>query len=121
MEVAAQDLDRQRVLQFALDGPFEGPGAVIGIVANLGQVGARFRADDQPVAALRQQCRNMPQLDFHDLHQVFAAERMEDDDLVDAVQELRSEMRLQDLRDRVARYDGRPSRPAIAHCQGWKS
>jgi hypothetical protein len=29
--------DRQRVLQFALDGSFEGAGAVIGIVADLVQ------------------------------------------------------------------------------------
>jgi len=50
----------------------------------------------------------MPELDVHDLDQVFAAERMEDDDLVDAVQELGSEMRLQGMRDRVARYTGCP-------------
>ena len=48
----------------------------------------------------------MPELDFHDLDQVGTAERMEDDDLVDAVQELGSEMRLQGMRDCVTRYVG---------------
>ena len=42
-----------RVLQFALDSPFEGPGAVICIITHLGQVGARLRADDQPIATIR--------------------------------------------------------------------
>ena len=45
MKFAAQYLDRQRILQFALNGPFERAGAVIGIIANLGEVGARLRAD----------------------------------------------------------------------------
>ena len=43
----------------------------------------------------------MPKLDFHHLDQVVPAERMENDDLVDAVQELRAEMRLQDFRDGI--------------------
>jgi hypothetical protein len=38
MELAAQYFNRQRVLQFTPDGPFEGTGTVISIIANLGQV-----------------------------------------------------------------------------------
>ncbi len=44
----------------------------------------------------------MPQLNFHNMHQVCTAECMEDDDLIDTVQELGSEMRLQSMRDRIA-------------------
>ena len=52
-QLAAQDLDRQRVLQFALDGSFKRTGAIIGIVANFGQIGACFRADNQSITTLR--------------------------------------------------------------------
>ena len=50
MELAAQDPDRQRILQFALDGSLEWAGAIIGIVANLGQVGTCLRADYQLIS-----------------------------------------------------------------------
>ena len=99
LELAFQYLDRQWVLQFALDGPFEGASTIIGIVANLGQIDFCLRTNDQMIAALRQQCRNMPELDIYDPGQVGAAERMEDDNLIDAVQELGAEMRLQGMRD----------------------
>ncbi len=55
MELASQHLDCQQVLQFALDGPFEGARAVIGIIAHLGQVGACLGADNQLIATLCQQ------------------------------------------------------------------
>jgi hypothetical protein len=74
MKLATQNFNRQWVLQFALDGSFEGTGTVISIVPNFGQVGACFRADDQPIAPLRKQCRNMQELDIHDLDQVGAVE-----------------------------------------------
>ena len=83
VELTAQVLDRQWVLQLALDGPFERAGTIIGIITDLGQICACLRADYQVIAALCQQCGNMPELDVHDLNQIIAAERMEDDDLVD--------------------------------------
>ncbi len=98
IEFSGQDLNGQRVLQFALDRPFERTGTVIGIVANLGQVGARLRADIEMIAATGEQRGNVPELDLNDLRQVLAAKRMENDDLVDAVQELGPEVCLQDMR-----------------------
>ncbi len=38
MELAGKDLERQRVLQFALDGALERAGAEIGVIADLGQI-----------------------------------------------------------------------------------
>ena len=56
----------------------------------------------------------MPELDVHNVDQVGMAERMEDDDLVDAVQELGAEMRLQDPCYHVARYNTRlPAQPQL--------
>ena len=52
---------------------------------------------------------DMPELDFNDLFQISAAERMKDDDLVDAIQELGSKVLLQGMRDGVARNVGAPS------------
>jgi hypothetical protein len=61
---------------------------VIGIVTNLDQLGAFLWTDDQPIAELRQYYKNILEQDIHSQDQDGAAERMEDDDLIDMVQEL---------------------------------
>src|SRR6476620_2809238 len=87
-ELAGQDPLGERVLDVALDGPLEGAGAVLGIEPVVGQEGdgALRQAHLVPQAAL-----HFAEQDRDDLRDVGLVQRVEDDHVVQAVQELRVE------------------------------
>ena len=74
LEVASDGLQGERVLDFALDGPFERPGAELRFVTHLGQPGARGGADFQAQAAVFQQFGHVAQLDANNFGQLFPAQ-----------------------------------------------
>src|SRR3954463_8686714 len=91
-EVALQDAQRQRIEHPALDGPLQRPGSVHRIVAlrHDESSGPLAQLDvNLPVLEPFQQAVN---LNVHDQLHVLQAQRVEEDDLVDAVEELRPEM-----------------------------
>src|SRR6476646_2365615 len=91
VEVALENLERDRVLELALDHALERPSPVYRIVALRGQELLGLRRDLEPDVPGRQQIVQVAQLDVHDVHQVLAAERTEDDDLVHPIEELGTE------------------------------
>ncbi len=80
-----EDFDGQGVLDFLLDHAFQRAGAVGGVVALGGNGvkggGSYFQLDAFFLELLFQTA----DLDFHDLADLFALKRMEDEDFVDAV------------------------------------
>ena len=87
------DLLRQRRLDLRLDGALQRPRAVDRVVAALGEPVLRA-ASVSSSAMLRSasRFRSRPSWMSTICAQVLAVERVEDDDLVDAVQELRPEV-----------------------------
>src|SRR5437588_3676295 len=87
-EVALQDFHRQRIEHQALQRALQGtrsvdrivPGPAYRLLGTVSQLQLQLLVGEQ----LRQPC----QLDVHDAGQLLAAQAVEDDDLVDAVQEL---------------------------------
>src|SRR6476661_7150607 len=80
VEVALEQLQRDRVLQLALDDALERASAIDRIVALGGQQLLGLGSDFEPEVASREQRIEMAQLDVHDLHQVGAAQLAEHDD-----------------------------------------
>src|SRR3989440_5527882 len=93
-ELAADDGFRQRVLDVLLDGPAKLPGAVRGIVALLDQGVFRRRREDQFDALLGELLVDARDHQSHDGLDVRLGQRMEHDDVVDPVHELRPERAL---------------------------
>jgi len=91
--------ERHRVLEPALDDPFERAGAVDWIIALVDQGGLGFGRHLQGEAAVRRQPRHTRDLQFDDLQKVVATERPEDDHIVHAVQKLRLEVLPQRFED----------------------
>src|SRR2546425_11984240 len=99
-ELAFEHPERQRVEDAPLDGPFQGPRAVHRIVTLGDQKILRVVRELDHNLPLLEPLQQVVRLDVDDLLHVVDAERVEEDDLVDAVQELRSEVlpeRLGDL------------------------
>src|SRR5215469_14382389 len=89
--LAGEQLASQRRLQFALDKPLQRPRAERRIVAALGQVVSRPVGQLELDLALLQPLAQSDQLYIDNLAQLVARQWMEHNDLVDAVQKLRSE------------------------------
>ena len=94
-ELAHQNLLRQRILDELLDRPLERPRAILLVVAVLHQEVGRRLGEAERELLLRQPLANVLEQHADDLRDVLAAERMEDDDVVETVQELRVEHVLQ--------------------------
>src|SRR6185436_17348674 len=90
-EVAGQHVDRQGVLERALDRTLERPRAEHRIVPTVGQEALGRVRETQAEAALAEPLAQVAELDLDDLLELSAPERVEDHGLVDAVQELRPE------------------------------
>ena len=91
-DLASENPARQWRFNFALDGPLQRPGAVAWIVARADQISAspiRQFQFDMPVSQTLPQAAH---LDLHNLLQVLFGKSVEHDNLVYAVQELRTEM-----------------------------
>src|SRR5262249_60178303 len=87
-ELAVEDFQRERVLYHSLDRALERPRAVNGVVAPFGQQRFRRVGDLDRNLPIRQQALEALELDLDDVLDLLAPERIEDHDLVDAVQEL---------------------------------
>src|SRR5215831_833095 len=88
LELALEQLHRQGILDAALEGALERPRAEVGIVAFRGEQVPRAVGEHQLDAALGQHAAQTLDVQIHDLANLHARERMEDHDLVHAVQEL---------------------------------
>lgn len=88
---AFQEREREGVGDAPLDEPFEWPSSVGGIEALLGEPDGGFFGDLEPEPALPEPVGQVPELDVEDAADVVPAERPEPDDLVDAVEKLRTE------------------------------
>src|SRR6476660_6807409 len=91
VEFALEQLERDRVLELALNDPLERPRAVHRIVALCGQQLLGLGSDLQAKSTGREQVLEVPELDVHDVDQVLPAERPEHDDVVHPIEELRAE------------------------------
>src|SRR5438270_2447999 len=100
-EPALQHRHREPVLEQALDGPLQRPGAVGRVPAALGQERLGLLGQLQLDLAFRQPAAERLQLDVDDRLQLFAGQRLEHDHLVDAVQELGAEVLNQHAHDAV--------------------
>jgi hypothetical protein len=95
-EAAFEDGEGQRVEEVLLDGAFEGPRAEDGIeVGVVGKVAGGVVGDSEVDVLLREAFDDALELDFDDLIKLRGVETVEDDDLVDAVEELGTEELLQ--------------------------
>ena len=101
-EATFEDGHGERVLQAALDGALERASAVIRIVTDLRQVLPCRFAYLQGEASSSHTMGDLAQLDIHNARQVFACKRVEDDDLVYAVEKFGPEVGLQDRIDIVS-------------------
>src|ERR1700733_7567215 len=101
-EGAAQDVRRQRILNLLLDGPLQRPGAVNRVETRLAQQVARTVFEHDVQIAFLQTLAQVHQLDVDDLADLLGAQRMEHDNVIDPVDELRSERLLHDFHDRGA-------------------
>src|SRR5262245_50619559 len=91
-ELPFQDPLRERVFHLLLDGPLERTRPVHRIEASFAEQVARRVVEHQVDVALRQAPPQVAELDVDDRSQLVAAERMEHDDVVDAVDELGTEV-----------------------------
>ena len=97
-----QDGFRQEVHQFALHQPLDRTGAVGRLVAVLDHVVLEGRGEDHRDAVLGQLVTQVFHLDVEDVADIGLGERVEHDDLVDSVQELRTDRLLEDVQHLVA-------------------
>src|SRR5580765_359411 len=102
VELAGEELDREGVLELPLEQPPKWPGAERGIVALARQQVVRSVGELEGEFALGEPRRQAADLDVDDLPKVPTRERLEHDDLIDPVDELRPEVRADVLEDRVS-------------------
>src|SRR5262245_63677015 len=88
VQLALQQLERQRVLDEALDGPLERPRPERRIVALASEQAPGRVGHLELDAPSRQPLAEMAELDVHDPGDLVPTERREDHDLVDPVEEL---------------------------------
>ena len=91
-ELALQHAHRQRVEHPALDGPLQRPRAIRRVVALCDQHVLRPVGQLDVDLAILEPLHEAAQLDVDDLPHLLARQRVEEDDLVDAVEELRPEV-----------------------------
>ena len=92
---ALQDAHGQRVLHQALDGALERPGAVGAVVAGLEDGFARGVGELERDSAVEQELAQVVEAQVDDMRELRLAQRMEDHDVVHAVEELGAEVLLQ--------------------------
>src|SRR6266571_3835209 len=92
-----EKLERQRIDDLPQQQPLEGPSAVHDIVASPCQVLLGPVREDQRDVFVLQPATQLLDLKFHNRRQLLGRQRVEDDDVVDAVQELRTEVTTQHL------------------------
>src|SRR5438093_9499864 len=102
-EMAFEHPQRQRIKYQALNGALERPRAVGGIVALADEQLLRFLGEPDVDLPLFEALHQPGDLDVDDLLQVLAAERMEEDDFVDAIEELGPEVIAQGVHHLAAR------------------
>ena len=112
-DLAGEDLAAERGLDLLLEHPLQRPGAVGRVVAGARR-GAPWPRRSAPARSCRSasRCAQAAELDVDDLLQLLARQAVEDDDLVDAVQELGPEVLAQRLQHRRASCARRPRRSA---------
>src|ERR1700674_1773894 len=96
-KLSLQDLLRQGILDLLLDGALQRPCAVHRIEAGIPEEVAGAVVEREIHVALNQALAQVEELDVDDRADLACAERMEDHDVVDAVDELRPEALLHDL------------------------
>jgi hypothetical protein len=101
--LAVENLDCQRVLNQALDGSFQWASAVRAIVAGEHQLMLRLGAQLDSDVAVCQLSLKVLEPEIDDVRQLLFAQRTEDDEVVDAVQKLRTEVLPQDIHHLLAR------------------
>src|SRR5882757_11020369 len=105
--VAVQDLsiqnpESQRILHQLLDGALERTRSEVGVVTLREEhVFGSVREFDRDLT-VGEQTAHVLQAQLDDLDQLFFAERAEDDDVVNTIQELRPEMPMQCVQDLLA-------------------
>src|SRR5208337_1340236 len=102
--LAIQDFERQRVLNQALDGALQRARAELRIVTLAEQQLLRFRRQFNLDLALSQNLPQVLELKVDDLFDLLLAERVEDHDLVHAIDELRPEVLEQRGVDSLAQF-----------------
>src|SRR5207249_2791360 len=91
-ELAVQNGHRERILNPTLDHALERPGAVGRVVALVRDELQSHRGELQADPPLRQSLPQSLELDVDDRLDLFTAQRLEDDDLIDAIEEFRTEV-----------------------------
>ncbi len=92
LDIPFEDSQRQGIRQQFLDRPLQRPRPECRIVAFLEESLSSCRRHFQRDLAVRQKIAQRLQLDVDDLRDLFFAEALEDDDVIDPVQELGLEM-----------------------------
>ncbi len=91
---------REQILDALLDRALERPRAVDRVETGLGELREGAVSNFEPHLELRQSLLEVTQLDLRDVPDVLLVQRVEHDDLVDAVDELGPELRLHLRQDR---------------------
>ena len=97
VDLAGEDLSTERGLELLLQQPLERARAVDRVVAGVREVLERRVGELDLDLALRQPRPQPAELDLDDLLELLARQAVEDDDLVDAVEELGPEVLAQRL------------------------
>src|SRR5512135_3372034 len=100
LELAFENLLRKRIFQLLLDSALERTRAVNRIEADVAEQVERLVRQLQRQLALSQALSEVLDLDARDLADLRLVQRAEHDDLVEAVDELRPEVRLHDAHHR---------------------
>mmetsp|Transcript_77232 Transcript_77232/g.221222 ORF Transcript_77232/g.221222 Transcript_77232/m.221222 type:complete len:486 (+) Transcript_77232:114-1571(+) len=101
---AREQVVRKRILQQPRDGPAQGPGAVGGVEAVSEHTLLEGIRQPKSEAPNPQAALDLPELHLCDRPHVAPVQGAEDDDLVNAVQELRPEQSLQLLHHKFANF-----------------
>src|SRR5687768_2578905 len=96
-ELARENGLRQRVFHLLLDGALERPRAVHRVVSRFAQPIERRIVEHEREIAIEQAAFQVHELDVDDGADLLLSERMENADVVDAVDELRTEVLLDDF------------------------
>ena len=91
MHFTVENLQRERILNQPLDSAFHGTGAIGRIVAFAEQQSFRGRSESQSDLSFGEYLHQVFQLQFDDPLDLFLTQGLEENDIVDAVQELGTE------------------------------